>query len=102
MRSTAGASGGATAAACAPLAIRACRRFPAADWELLIRVARRTRLLARIEADLAGAGLLDGIPMQAANHLRAARNVVAASPDPRGLGGQPRAVGAARRWTCRS
>lgn len=46
------------------------------DWELLLRVARRTRLLGRIEADLARAGLLEHIPMQAANHLRAARNVV--------------------------
>ena len=50
--------------------------LPAADWELLIRIARRARLLARIEADLARAGLLDGIPIQAGNHLRAARNVV--------------------------
>ncbi len=52
-------------------------RLSAPDWELLLRVARRTRLLARIEADLAQAGLLDRIPPQAANHFRSARNVVA-------------------------
>jgi hypothetical protein len=50
--------------------------LPREDWELLLRVARRTRLLGRIESDLAQAGLLEHIPAQAANHLRAARNVV--------------------------
>jgi len=47
------------------------------DWDLLLRVARRARLLGRIEADLAAAGLLGAIPERAGNHLRAARNVVA-------------------------
>ena len=48
-----------------------------ADWELLIRVARRVRLLGRLEADLSRTGLLEDIPPSAANHLRAARNVIA-------------------------
>lgn len=47
-----------------------------ADWDLLLRVARRSRLLGRIDADLSDAGLLERIPPTAANHLRAARNVV--------------------------
>ena len=48
-----------------------------ADWELLIRVARRVRLLGKLEADLFQTGLLEDIPPSAANHLRAARNVIA-------------------------
>lgn len=48
----------------------------AADWELLLRVARRVRLLGRLESDLSRLGLLDGIPPDAAKHLRAARNVI--------------------------
>ncbi|MBP7711635.1 MAG: nucleotidyltransferase family protein [Gammaproteobacteria bacterium] len=51
--------------------------LPLADWDLLLRVARRARLLGRIEADLAAADLLGAIPERAGNHLRAARNVVA-------------------------
>lgn len=47
-----------------------------ADWELLIRVARRVRLLGRLEADLSRVGLLGVIPPRAADHLRAARNVI--------------------------
>ena len=47
-----------------------------ADWELLLRVARRVRLLGHLEADLSSAGLLGQIPPKAANHLRAARNVI--------------------------
>ncbi|WPL17729.1 hypothetical protein Thiowin_02768 [Thiorhodovibrio winogradskyi] len=47
------------------------------DWDLLLRVARRTRLLGRLEADLARLGLLERIPERAACHLRAARVVVA-------------------------
>jgi hypothetical protein len=46
------------------------------DWELLVRVARRTRLLGRLESDLSTAGLLEHIPVRAATHLRAARNVI--------------------------
>jgi hypothetical protein len=48
-----------------------------ADWELLIRVARRVRLLGKLEAELSRIGLLEDIPPSAANHLRAARNVIA-------------------------
>ncbi|MFZ4701078.1 MAG: nucleotidyltransferase domain-containing protein [Candidatus Methylumidiphilus sp.] len=50
--------------------------LPPADWDLLIRVARRVRLLGRLEADLSNAGLLGMIPAKAAEHLRAARNVI--------------------------
>ncbi|MEF8699368.1 MAG: nucleotidyltransferase family protein [Candidatus Accumulibacter sp. UW26] len=50
--------------------------LPAADWELLLRVARRVRLLGRIESDLSQAALLEDIPARAAAHLRAARNVI--------------------------
>ena len=39
--------------------------LPREDWELLLRVARRTRLLGRIESDLAQAGLLEHIPRYA-------------------------------------
>jgi len=46
------------------------------DWELLLRVARRVRLLGRIEADLAKAGLLGEVPAAAGNHLRASRHVI--------------------------
>ena len=52
-------------------------RLPPADWELLLRVARRTRVLGRLEYDLACAGQLGDIPPRAAAHLRAARNVIA-------------------------
>lgn len=50
--------------------------LPPADWELLLRTARRVRLLGRIEADLCRLGLLNQIPETAANHLRASRNVI--------------------------
>lgn len=46
------------------------------DWELLLRVARRARLLGKLEADLSSLGLLEKIPPRAANHLRAARKVI--------------------------
>ena len=51
--------------------------LPPADWDLLLRVARRARVLGRLESDLARAGLLGDIPPRAAAHLRAARNVIA-------------------------
>ncbi len=51
--------------------------LPIEDWDLLLRVARHTRLLGRLEADLAQLGLMDAIPERAARHLRAARVVVA-------------------------
>ncbi|MCF7977809.1 MAG: nucleotidyltransferase family protein [Chromatiaceae bacterium] len=47
------------------------------DWDLLLRLARHTQLLGRLEADLAQLALLDRIPERAGNHLRAARNLVA-------------------------
>jgi len=50
--------------------------LPFADWELLLRVARRARLLGRLECDLSRAGLLGSIPPRAAAHLRASRNVI--------------------------
>ena len=50
--------------------------LPSADWELLLRAARRVRLLGRLEADLSRAGLLGHIPVGAANHLRASRHVI--------------------------
>lgn len=60
-------------------AIKSPEQLPALlphDWDLLVRVARRVRLLGRIESDLARAGLLDEIPTRAASHLRAARTVI--------------------------
>jgi hypothetical protein len=51
--------------------------LPLADWELLLRVARRARVLGRMESALHHAGLLGDIPPRAAAHLRAARNVIA-------------------------
>lgn len=51
-------------------------RLSVADWELLVRVGRRARLLGRIEADLAQRGLLHAIPTGAAQHLQAARQVI--------------------------
>jgi hypothetical protein len=51
--------------------------LPPVDWELLLRVARRARLLGRLESDLSRAGLIENIPIGAAAHLRAARNVIA-------------------------
>ena len=50
--------------------------LPPADWELLLRVARRVRVLGRLESDLERAGLFEEIPERAAAHLRAARNVI--------------------------
>ena len=46
------------------------------DWDLLLRTARRVRLLGRLEAKLAHAEYLDQIPPRAADHLRAARTVI--------------------------
>jgi len=60
-------------------ALQAPERLPAlppADWELLLRVARRARVLGRLESDLGRADLLGSIPPRAADHLRAARNVI--------------------------
>lgn len=46
------------------------------DWDLLLRVARRSRLLGRLEADLSEAGRLEQVPRRVADHLSAARNVI--------------------------
>lgn len=51
--------------------------LPPADWELLLRVARRNRLLGRLQSDLEQANLLGQIPPRAAAHLRASHNVIA-------------------------
>lgn len=47
------------------------------EWELLVRVARRARLLGRIDSDVGLAGIDECVPPAAAAHLRAARNVIA-------------------------
>ncbi len=46
------------------------------DWDLLLRIARRTRLLGRLEVSLSARDALTGIPERAADHLRATRNVI--------------------------
>ena len=51
--------------------------LPPADWDLLLRVARRARVLGWLESNLARAGMLGDIPQRVAVHLRAARNVIA-------------------------
>ena len=50
--------------------------MPPADWDLLLRVARRAKLLGRLEVELSRTGLLGSIPPRAADHLRASRNVI--------------------------
>ncbi len=40
-----------------------------ADWERVVRLARRTRLLARLAEGLSKTGLLDSIPRQPRRHL---------------------------------
>jgi hypothetical protein len=50
--------------------------LPPEDWDLLLRVARRAKLLGRLEAGLSRAGLLGEIPPRAAEHLAASRNVI--------------------------
>ena len=41
------------------------------EWERVIRLSRRLRLLGRLAESVIGAGLLDGVPIHAARHLRA-------------------------------
>lgn len=36
--------------------------LPATDWDLLLRVARRAKVLGRLESDLVRLGLLEMIP----------------------------------------
>ena len=45
------------------------------DWDLLVRQARRTQLLARLDAMLSRLGLVDRIPAAARSHLESARSV---------------------------
>lgn len=47
-----------------------CLRWPARDWELAVRAGRRARLLGVLHARLDAAGLLAGIPPQAAQMLQ--------------------------------
>src|SRR5688500_10710613 len=44
--------------------------YNAAEWELLLRLTRRVKLLARLAIDLKNRGLLDQIPSRAANLLQ--------------------------------
>lgn len=46
------------------------------DWDLLLRVGRRARILGRLEADLADAGRMGDLPPRVVDHLTAARNVI--------------------------
>jgi hypothetical protein len=46
-----------------------------AEWDLLVRQARRAGLLARLWVLLDERGLLNTVPPQAAKHLQAARNI---------------------------
>lgn len=50
-------------------------RWPLAEWERVIRIARRLRLLARIAARLEAAGLLGQVPVQPRRHLVSAQRV---------------------------
>ncbi|NKN33368.1 nucleotidyltransferase domain-containing protein [Marichromatium bheemlicum] len=57
-------------------ALRAPETLPtlsSADWDLLLRAARHTRLLGRLDADLAARGLIEQLPERVAHHLHAAR-----------------------------
>ena len=47
-------------------------RFSGQQWDLLIRQARRTKLLARLAHTLEGAGLLKAVPMAPRLHLTSA------------------------------
>jgi hypothetical protein len=46
-----------------------------AQWEYVIRLSRRLRLLGRLAEGVAAAGLLEQVPAQAARHLRAEMHV---------------------------
>lgn len=47
-----------------------------ARWDLLVRLARRARLLGRLEAEISSSGILAAVPERVASHLVAARNLV--------------------------
>ena len=49
--------------------------FTASDWDLLLRVARREGLLAKIAIQLDQAGVPDHVPQQALDHMIAARAI---------------------------
>src|SRR5690606_4668889 len=49
--------------------------LPPADWDRLLRQARHAGLLARLQAILAGQGILEHAPTQARDHLESARLV---------------------------
>lgn len=60
-------------------AVRSPEKLPSLsmpDWELLVRVARRCRLLGRLEADLTRADLIDRIHPKVRDHLKASRHVI--------------------------
>lgn len=46
-------------------------KWSLAEWERVVRLARRLRLLARLAEALEGAGLMDGVPPQPRRHLLA-------------------------------
>ncbi len=46
-------------------------RWPLAEWEHVVRMSRRLRLLARLSASLDAAGLLERVPAPARRHLLA-------------------------------
>lgn len=46
-----------------------------AQWDLLVRLARRARLLGRLEDELSSSGTLGAVPERAANHLVAGTNL---------------------------
>ena len=48
-----------------------CLGWHLQDWERVIRLSRRLRLLGRLAESVAGAGLLEAVPTQAARHLSA-------------------------------
>lgn len=60
-------------------AVRSVRSLPGLtnpDWDLLLRLAHRNRLLGRLQAQLYAEGLLDRIPPKAAEILDSARVLV--------------------------
>jgi len=46
-------------------------QWPLHEWDRVIRLARRLRLLARLAESLAGAGLIEQVPLQPRRHLLA-------------------------------
>ena len=50
--------------------------FGAEEWDLLLRLARRTRLLGRIAVCMDDSGLLEKVPAKVVDHFTAARVIV--------------------------